>query len=348
MPPKKGKEESLNYSAELRLLKESGPKRLYLLWGPEDYLRAQFITQLKKICFGGGDDSFSFKRFVGPQLDSASLQQAIDAVPFMSEYSLIQIEDADINHQEQADAIIELIKDIPDYCVVVFSQNSQYEPDGRMKLVREIRKQGYELKFNQQGQGMMIDWVSRRFAAAGKKIELEAAQRLIFVSGGYMNMLIPEIEKIASYAKGESVTVSDVDAVANHIPEAAIFDMTDYISQKKYNSAFSVFGELMADKNNKPIPTLALIGRQMRQLYAARLVYEDKLDIGSFMTSFNVKNDYIAKKMVSSAKGFTLSQLIYAVELCADADYSLKTGGSESWDSVQELMLKIAMSDNNA
>lgn len=69
---------------------------------------------------------------------------------------------------------------------------------------------------------MLIDWLIRRFSAAGKSIELEAAQRLIFISGDLMSRLIPEIEKVAAYAKGDRVTVADVEAVANHIPEAVV------------------------------------------------------------------------------------------------------------------------------
>ena len=41
---KKKEEEKLNYNAELRRLKQQGPECLYLLWGPEDYLREQYLS----------------------------------------------------------------------------------------------------------------------------------------------------------------------------------------------------------------------------------------------------------------------------------------------------------------
>ena len=52
-----------------------------------------------------------------------------------------------------------------------------------------------------------------------------------------MNRLIPEIEKVAAYAKGDRVTVEDVEAVAHHIPEAVIFTLTDQIAQRRYDRA---------------------------------------------------------------------------------------------------------------
>ena len=75
-----------------------------------------------------------------------------------------------------------------------------------------------------------IDYDTRRLDFNGKQIDLAAAQRLISVSGDLMNRLIPEIGKLAAYAKDERVTVGDVDAVAHHIPEAVVFDMTEKLS----------------------------------------------------------------------------------------------------------------------
>ncbi|MEI3101277.1 MAG: DNA polymerase III subunit delta [Oscillospiraceae bacterium] len=244
-------DEKLNYSAAIRELKQLGPERAYLLWGPEDYLREQYLRELKRICLPEGEDSFSYHRMDGPELDMEELRRAMDALPFMTERSFIELRDIDINKLKDSDTLEKLLGDVPDYCVIAFALGANYEPDGRLKSVKVLRQKTKELKFTKQSQGQLTDWLVRRFAAAGKGIELDAAQRLIFISGELMSGLIPEIEKVAAYAKGERVTVSDVEAVANHIPEAVIFDMTEYIAQKKYNSALSVLSELLADKKQR-------------------------------------------------------------------------------------------------
>ena len=94
---RKKEEEKLNYNAELRRLKQQGPERLYLLWGPEDYLREQYLQQLKAVCLPEGEDSFSYKRMDGPDLDNNELQNALDAMPFMTERTFVEIRDADLN-----------------------------------------------------------------------------------------------------------------------------------------------------------------------------------------------------------------------------------------------------------
>ena len=150
MAKKRGKdEEKLNYSAAVRELKADGPKRLYLLWGPEDYLREQYLTQLKIICLPEGEDDFSYKRMDGPGLDPIRLREALDAIPFMSERSFVELRNVDINKLANADECMKLLEDIPDYCTVAFVQSAQFEPDGRLKFVKALRGEAKELKFTQ-------------------------------------------------------------------------------------------------------------------------------------------------------------------------------------------------------
>ena len=86
----KKKQEVLDYNAQVRTLRERGPGRLYLLWGREDYLREQYLMELKKLCLPGGEDDFSYHRFDGAELDFQALADAVDAVPFLSERTLIE------------------------------------------------------------------------------------------------------------------------------------------------------------------------------------------------------------------------------------------------------------------
>ncbi len=349
MAKKNAKEESkLNYSAEVRSLKERGPEPLYLLWGPEDYLREQFLRELRTRCLPEGEDSFSFKRLNGPELDPQELRQAIDAIPFLTERSFVEIRDADLNRVKDPEAILSALQDIPDCCTVAFVQTSQFEPDGRTKLIKGIRARGRDMKFIQAPQGQLIDWIRRRFAAHGKGIEPEAVQRLILISGDLMNRLIPEIDKVSAYAKGDRVTVSDIEAVASHIPEADIFEMTDSIAQKKPNAALSVLAELLSDKNNEPIPILALLSGQMRRLYAARLAVERRLGAKYVMETCALKYDFIAAKIMQSARGFTLSQLKTAVEICADTDYKIKSSSLDDRELLIEAVLRIAAGEEHA
>jgi DNA polymerase-3 subunit delta len=195
---------------------------------------------------------------------------------------------------------------------------------------------------------MLTDWIVRRFAAAGKSVEPAAAQRLIFISGELMSRLIPEIEKIAAYAKGERVAIADVEAVASHIPEADIFEMTELIAQRKTDPALAVLAELLADKDNEPIAVLAVLGGQMRRLYAARLALDRQLGSKYVMEVCALRFDFIASKLLNAARGFTPAQLRRAVELCCEADYRMKSEGTDARALLKETVLRIAAGETHA
>ena len=345
---KNDKKAPINYKVELRTLKERGPEPLYLLWGQEDYLREHYFTALKQLCLPDGEDDFSLKRIDGPEMDANTLRQAVDAMPFMTERTLVEVRGVDINKLSEPDEFISVLSDIPDFCTVVFIQSAGYEPDGRLKFVKLLRKSGREIEFTPQSQYELKDWIQRRFAAAGKEIDTEAVERLILVSGDRMNALVPEIEKIAGYVSVKRVSIKDVDAIADHIPAAIIFDITGLIAQREYDRAAVLLRELLDNKKNEPIAMLAAIGYQMRQLYAARLAIEEGLGTRFLLDCGMVKLDFIANKLISQAKGFSIDQLEKAVELCAEMDYSMKSSSANDAILFKELFMRIAAGENNA
>ena len=349
MAKKNKKNEALpDYIEGVRRLKESGPRSLYLLWGVEDYLLEDFLEKLKAQCLPEGEDSFSFRRLNGPELDALTLREAVDAAPFLTERSFVELRDVELNKLKDADAVQKVLEDIPSYCTVALVQSAQFEPDGRLKLIKSIRDHAEEVCFTAQPQQRLVGWIGRRFDAAGKRIDLDTARHLIFVSGDLMSGLIPEIEKVAAYAKGEKVTVTDIDAVAHHIPEADVFQMTDFIAQKKAGAAISVLSELLADKNNEPIVLLSLLGTQMRRLHAARLAIDRELGTKYVAETCGIKYDFIINQLLRSARGYTTGQTCRAVEICAETDYKMKSSGLDSKELLLEALLRIAAGESHA
>ena len=159
----KKKQEVLDYNAQVRTLRERGPGRLYLLWGREDYLREQYLIELKKLCLPGGEDDFSYHRFDGAELDFQALADAVDAVPFLSERTLIEVRGFDTNkcREEDAQALVQVIGDLPDYCTLVFVMSTDFEPDGRLKTTKAFKKYGQLIQFTAQGEPALVKWVGK-------------------------------------------------------------------------------------------------------------------------------------------------------------------------------------------
>jgi len=339
-------EKKTDYAAILRELKEKGTQRLYLLWGAEDYLRDSFSDEIRKLCLDGGGTDFNHHRLSGSPLNMQKLSEAVDAVPFMGEKTLVEVHDFDINSvkDEDAERLKGIVSDIPDYSTVVFSLPTGYEPDGRLTAMKTLKKLGSAIEFTTQSQGLLINWITRRFSALGKNIGRSECEKLIFISGELMTRLIPEIEKIAGYSKSETVTDADIERTAQRIPEASVFEMTDALAEKNYDKAALLMAELL-QSGEHPIKILAMIGFQMRRLYTARVALDEGLGQKFVMESCGISYPFLADKLLKAASGFSAGQLKRAVELCAESDYRMKSSSEDDEDILKELLLRVAVGE---
>ena len=334
---------TFHYKEEVDALKSGGPERLYLLYGPEDYLRERYLEELKKLCVPGEDD-FSYKRLDGPAIDLGELSEAVNALPFFTERTMVEVRDYDINkcRDAESDALKGILSDIPDYCTVVFVLSSSYELDGRLTAAKLLKKLGRALEFTEQEGNALLSWAASRFKALGKSISRADIEYLIFLSGSRMNALIPEIEKAASYAAGDTVTRADIDATANRLPEADVFQMSDLLSQHQTDRAAAILSDLLSDKNNHPILLTALIGQQMRRIYAVKLGATAGQTRSQIMELSCVRYDFLYEKLAGAAKSYTLSQLETIVSLCAEYDFKMKSTGLDPYVLIRELFARIA------
>jgi len=339
----KKEKSTFNYNAELKTLQEQGPERLYFLTGPEDYLRECFLTELRRRCVAE-EDSFSCRRMNGPVIDLGELTEAVDALPFFSERSYVEVRDYDINRCRDAECerLKKIAADIPDYCTLVFSFSSSCEPDGRLAATKALKKLGRSIEFSEQEQGALTRWVMNRFKALGKQINPTDAEYLIFLSGTRMNGLIPEIEKAASFAAGDTVSRGDIDATANRVPEADVFAMTDLIAQRRFDGAAALLSDLLGSKDNHPILLNALIGQQMRRMYALKVGQAAGRSRPDLKELCGVRFDFAFDKLVTAAKPFSEAQLGRIVKLCAEYDYKMKSTGMDADVLIREMFARIA------
>lgn len=347
MAKKQNNEVKFNYNEQIKILRENGPERLYFIWGPEDYLSDIFATEIKKVCLPDGEDDFSYRKISERDYSPQLLQEAIDSVPFLSERTFVEVRGVDLNRldEETVEKTVKILKDIPDYCTVVFTEPESFEADKRKKIFKSLSPIWSEHYVTAQQGEKLVNWIVRRFGAAGKRVEINAVQRLIAISGDRMNRLIPEISKVAGFAKGDVVTVDDVEAVAHHIPEAVVFQMTDSIADKNCARALNCLDELLADKDNEPIALMGMIGFQMRRLYGARCAIENNKGKDYVSKLYDIRYDFLVNRLIASARKFSLGQLSDALKICAETDYKMKGSTEDPVELLKECILRIVAGD---
>ena len=308
-------------------LKDGTAARLYLFHGEENYLRRYYLDALKKLLVPEGFEAFNYHCMEGRGLTVQQLADAVEAMPMMAEHTLIVVVDLDLYKLDERgrNQMIELLEDIPPYCTLVFSyEQIPFKRDAKMKKLTAALAQAEVVEFARQERTQLLRWVQKRFAALGHEIDPVTADHLLFTCGTLMNGLVGEIEKIGAYASGKTITTADIDAVAEPVLDARIFDMTNRITAGKYDDAARVLGDLLR-MQTEPIVILSAVGKELRRLYTARLALESGKDRFWLKDLWNMSSDYPAKLLLQAAQRVDGAWCRHAIRRCQILDRRMKS-----------------------
>ena len=340
MPPKR-KADDAAYRQLKQDLAGGTPGSLYIFHGEEAYLRDYYLGQLKKKLLPAGMEAFNLHTIAGKEFDLKRLQELVDCLPMMGERTLIVVGDYDLFKGDK-DGLLQVLSGLPEYVCLVFVYDLiPYKADARTKLAGFLKERGSVVAFRRQEQGDLIDWIARRFKALDHDIGTEDAKYLIFLCGDLMHNLISEIGKIGAYARQRRVTRADIDAVATPQLDAVVFALTDAIAAGQFDKAASVLGDLF-HMQEAPIKLLAVLGKQIRQLYSARLALEAGKGSAYLVELWSMRSTYPAERLMQAAKRFSLPWCRRAVIRCAETDLAMKSTGADGEALMTGLLMELA------
>ena len=337
---KEKKEKTPGYEEFHDALQSGAVGNVYIFHGEETYLMQQAVAELQARLVPAGFEEFNYHRLAGKGLTMQEVVEAAEAMPMMAQHTLVVVTDMDLFRLDegQRGLLIELLGDFPEYCTLVFVYDVlAYKRDGKMKkLCAAIGDHVQEVEFCQQEREQLLRWMKRRFAAEGHDIDIAAADHLLFTCGTLMTDLVPEIGKIAAYAKSQRITIADINAVADPILDAQVFDMTNSITAGKYDQAAQVLGELLR-MQTEPIVILAAVGKELRRLYTARMALDAGKDRFWLKQLWSMSSDYPAKLLLGAAQNVRRSWCRDAIKRCQTLDRRMKS--ERGMDSEGELKL---------
>lgn len=314
----------------------------YIFHGEESYLREYYLEETRKRLIPAGFEEFNYHRLEGKNLSVQTLAETAEAMPMLAERTLLVVTDWDLFKlaEEQREQLIAFLEDIPPYCCVIFVYDTvEYKPNRTMKkLMKALTDHVETVEFTAQDRDRLTAWIARRFKAMGKSIDIQTAEYLIFLCGGLMTGLVPEIEKIGAYAKGPAITQKDIDAVAEPILSAEVFKLSDAVLQGDYDRAAAILGDLLK-LQTEPILILAALGGQLRRIYTARMALDSGKDRYWLMELWEMKSDYPAKLLLAAAKKTTAAWCADAVTMCQTLDRRMKS--EKGIDAAGELKLLL-------
>lgn len=330
-------------------IKEKSLDRFYIFYGEEAFLRNHYLGQMKKILIDELTESFNYTKLNRETFDLQTLIDAVESLPMMAENTFVVVDDIDLFKlpESDRDRLTELFSDIPDYCTLVFTYEAvEWKPDKRLKkLWSAIDTNATIVEFAKQEQRDLINWVGRHFAANKKQIAPGLCNYLIDITGGTMTALAGEITKICAFSEADTIVKADIDAVVEPVLDAIIFDITDCLSEGKYELALRKMQDVLK-KQEEPLKILGTIGTHFRKISAARILRDNGKN-ASDLVSLCHMSEYAARRTMETAKNFSPKFCAFAMELVMETDRALKTSKDSPERLMELLILQLSQETRN-
>jgi len=325
-------------------IRAKDPGRLYFFYGEETFLLHHYLEQLRKVIVDELTESFNYHKLTSETFEIREFADAVENLPMMAERTMVVVDEIDIfkMNEDDREKMTDIFSDIPDYCTVVFTYETiSFKPDKRYKKLWDaVSKYGELVEFAKQSQRDLIAWITRHFAANGKRIHPDLCAYLIDITDGTMTSLSGEISKICAYSGADEIRKSDIDAVTEPVLDAVVFQMTDLLSQGEYGTALLKLQQLLK-MQQEPIAILGAIGGHFRRMATARTLLDNGKTSAELMRLCGMA-DYPARKTMNAASRFSAKFYAKAAELVLESDRQMKTSFDDPKRILELLIMGLA------
>ena len=320
-------------------LKQGKIEPLYLLFGPETYLRDRAARAIADEALRDtllrefNDASFSLTTD-----DVRSAVAAAEQLPMMSSRRVVRIRDFAKLREADEEFLLRYVERPVETSVVIFIAG---DIDKRKKLAKTLM-QGAAFEFQPLKNNELSAWARSHLKDLQTEIEPQALQCLIEIVSSDLHMLANELNKLAAAALPSArITMELVDSLATRSREHQNYELTDHMLARNGKAALRTLKELL-DDGAEPVMLVGLIAGTYRRLALAReLLSRGATPSEIFgeirMPSFK-QNAYLA-----TLRRLDSGTLARRIRRIAEADLAIKTSKATPRAQVEMLVCELLM-----
>jgi DNA polymerase-3 subunit delta len=312
-------------------------KPVYYIYGTDDYLVAEAVSEIKSEALKGGMESMNYQVFDGKGLPVAGLIAAASTLPAFSDKRVVLVRGADAIKAAEEKELIEYVTDpLASTCLIFIGGAKAAMSSAFIKCLKD---RGYLKACNRLSERELLVWIKKEAAREGKKITDDAAAKLIAIAGNNLREIKSELDKIMLFALEKPVVeAGDVEDAGLDCREETIFGLSDAIGAKDLLTALKILDKVSGEE---PIKVLGAVSRQIRILLNIKVMARKKVDSRKMPQLLGVPpfalDDYIKR-----SRRFTEKELKGAVRKLAEADIDLKTGRKPQTVVLSKLVIDLS------
>jgi DNA polymerase-3 subunit delta len=251
-----------------RRLKGGNLDPLYLLFGPEDYLRDAAARALTDAALKGAAlREFNESAF---SLATADVQQAIAAaeqLPMMAARRVVRVADFARLRESDEEALARYVARPAETSVVIFVAG---ELDKRRRLSKTLLEVCISVEFAALSDAELAAWARERLKHLGASADERTLRQIIALTGASVRQLANELEKLSTAAlPGGHISMESVEALVGRSRELSNFELTDHLIARDRRRALATLSKLL-DDGAEPVMLIGLLASSYHRLALAK------------------------------------------------------------------------------
>jgi len=290
---------------------------------------------------------FNYVQLDGSTVDMNTIVNACETLPFMSDKKVIIIYRAnflkdkmDKGSEKLSKEVIDYIKTLPKECILIMYYIFENDREKESYKLKKINNTACVVKFLKLKGAMLQKKVEEIFRKKGKGIAKTELSLFCSNVENNMDIIENEVEKLYCYTYGREITAKDITELTSLKSDNDIFNLVDYISEKKPQKSIDILNELVF-KGESITTILRMIQRQFKLIFDIKLEAERGKRKEELAKELRL-HPYICEKMMVQSKKFTIDQLKNSMELCLNTEKLLKSSTVNSKMEMELLIIRTA------
>lgn len=324
---------------------KSGSANLYVFYGVESYLVEQYARMVVRETVEEGFDAFNLQQFDGGEVSIAELEDAVEALPMMTDRKCVVVRDLDPCSGD-TDRLLRLMEQVPDSCVLVFRQMTvlpDKRKNGWKEFLKMAEKQGVVMHFERKDVTEAAKMLAGGAKRRGCRLDVADAHYLVEQVGNDLNLLIHELDKLCALAGEDGeITRRMIDTACPKNLEAKVFDLSKDILYRRRQQAFDLLHQLRIQRA-EPVMVLGALSGAFSDFYRAKVAVASGTSAESMAAHFK---SYKGKewKLKSAARDCgrqTIETLRTCLQILAETDTALKLRSGEEWVLLEQTVARL-------
>ena len=316
---------------------------LYIFHGPDDFTRAEKITELKAALGDSSAAELNVSTLDGQGLTLGDIRRDADAMPFLAPKRLVIVTGylsyLD-NRQEELQALLDYLSNLSPTTDLVLVENESL-PKQHPVLKAAAAVESNIIYFGELNKHDLQSWIIKRAREHGATIEPGAADILGRLVGTDLRALDNEIEKLALYVTDQRpISKADIELLVPYTEEAELFGMSNAIGQRDARRAYDQLRKEL-DEGRNPMAILGSITAQIRALIEVKDMADRGTTAREIANLKGWKSDYAATMRLREAANFSMVRLEQIFEMLLETDLAIKTGRMDHMLALDTLIARL-------